>query len=453
MLTPARGVAFKVLLRVEREASYAVELLNSRLGAELSPADRGLAQEIVMGCIRWQAQLDWLAERLSGRSAARLDAEVRIALRIGIYQMRFLERIPVSAAVDQSVELVKRAGKRSAAGLVNAVLRKVTREPIETLLPLDMPEAERRPILLSHPAWLLDRWAQCYGAERAEAIALVNNQPPPLFVRLPPGTAAGFGVPCRYVRDCREVTGQPPAGLVIQDQASQIVPHLLEPQAGQRILDLCAAPGIKTGAIRELAPHARLVACDLHAARLRLVEELAGGPPSEAGRWAETPAPGGPPSESHWPAIDCVALDGTRPLPFGVTFDRILVDAPCSGTGTIRRNPEIKWRLKEPDLAILAARQRWLLSNALDWLAPGGRLVYSTCSIEPEENRQVVEEVLKGRNDCCFKPVEEVSGDFLAEAGRILLRGRFLETLPDQGVDGFFAALIEKSGGPSLRCL
>ncbi len=426
MLTPAREVAFKVLLRVEREASYAVELLNSPLTARLSPEDRGLAQELVMGSIRWQAQLDWLAARLLRQPSPALDPEVRIALRLGIYQLRFLDRIPASAAVNQSVELTKRFGKRSAAGLVNAVLRKITRDPIEALLPAGVPESERRAILLSHPAWLLDRWEVRHGAERAEAIARLNNQPPPLSVRLPPGQVVEQGQPCRYVRACRDMTGQLERGISgypIQDEASQIVPHLLEVRAGQRVLDLCAAPGVKTGEIRELAPAARLVACDFYPARLRLLRELLGGAAD---------------------AIDCVALDGTRPLPFAITFDRILVDAPCSGTGTIRRNPEIKWRLRAADLPILAAKQRWLLSNALDWLAAGGRLVYSTCSLEPEENREVVEEVLKERNDCRLRPVEELTGDFLTPAGRALLRGRFFETFPDQGLDGFFAAVIEK---------
>jgi 16S rRNA (cytosine967-C5)-methyltransferase len=426
MLTPAREAAFKVLMRVEREASYATELLNSRLAEKLSSADRGLAEELTLGCLRWQAQLDWLAACFSGKPPAGWDAEVRIALRLGIYQLRFLDRIPPSAAVDQSVELVKRVGKRPAAGLVNAVLRKVTREPLELLLPAGMSEEARRAIELSHPAWLLDRWRRSYGAERAAAIARANNQAPHLFVRVPPGATIEVGQPCRYVRRCRDLTGEAgrvPPGFIVQDEASQIVSYLLAPASGQRVLDLCAAPGIKTGAIQELAPGARLLACDLRPARLRVLRRLA---------WRQAAPP------------DCVALDGTRPLPFRVLFDRILVDAPCSGTGTIRRNPEIKWRLKPSDLPLLAARQRWLLSNALDSLAPGGRLVYSTCSMEPEENQDVVEAALKGRNDCCLTPVRQLEGEFLSEAGQELLNGRYFQSFPDQGMDGFFAAVIDK---------
>ncbi len=430
MLTPARDVAFKILLRVEQRHSYAVELLNSRLAEKLSAADRALAQEIVMGCLRWQGQLDWLAAHFSGKLPVRLDLEVRLALRIGIYQSRFLERIPAAAAVDQSVALVKRAGKASAAGLVNAVLRKVTRAPLESLFPAGLSEAEKLLAEFSHPPWLLERWARRYGWNRARSIARVNNQPPPTFLRVPPGASVEDGQPCRYVRSCRELTDAAPQlarRFPVQDEASQIIPYLLAPEADERVLDLCAGPGVKTGALAEMAPGAMLVAADLHPARLRLMKRLAA--PGRAG----TPL--------------CVALDGTRPLPFAVSFQRILVDAPCSGTGTIRRNPEIKWRLTENDLTTLVAKQRWLLNCALECLAPGGRLVYSTCSIEPEENQAVVEEVLEDRPDCVLVPMERSvarPAAFLTDAGQELLRGRYLETLPDQGLDGFFAAAIER---------
>ncbi|MCX6616345.1 MAG: hypothetical protein NTZ98_09615 [Acidobacteria bacterium] len=432
MLTPSREIAFKVLLRVEREASFAAELLHSRLAEKLSPPDRALAQEIVMGCLRRQNQLDWLAALFSGRAPARWDAEVRVAVRMGIYQLRYLERVPAPAAVDQSVEAVKRARKASAAGLVNAVLRRVTREPLEQLFPAEMGPAERRAIRLSHPGWLLERWEQRYGAERAEAIARLNNEAPPVFIRVPPGARVEIGRPCRYLRDCREITGlapetraagAPEARYPAQDQASQIVPHLVAAEPGQRVLDLCAAPGLKSAALLDLVAGLSLIACDVHPSRLRLMRRLAGA--------------GGE-------RFRLVALDGTQPLPFAVAFDRILVDAPCSGTGTIRRNPEIKWRLDQDDLPILAAKQRWLLSNALDSLAPGGRLVYSTCSIEPEENQSLVETVLEGCPAFRLVELERLPAEFFTEEGRTLLRGHWFQTLPDLGMDGFFAAVIER---------
>ena len=430
MLTPARLVAFQILLRVEREQSYAAELLNSWRTEKLSAADRALAQELVMGCLRWQGQLDWLAARFSGKVPDRWDPEVRVALRLGIYQLRFLERVPASAAVGQSVELVKRVRKGSAAGLVNAVLRQVTRAPLESLFPAGMPEPAKQQIELSHPGWLLERWARNYGPQRARAIARANNHPPPVFILVPPGRSIDVGQPCRYVRNCREVTGEVKrveGRFSVQEEASQIIPHLMAPQDGERVLDLCAAPGMKTGALAELAPGTQLVACDLRPARLRLVKKLAG------------------PGRAHAPL--CVVLDATRPLPFGVAFHRILLDTPCSGTGTIRRNPEIKWRLTENDLQVLAAKQRLLFDNALSWLAPGGRLVYSTCSLEPEENQAVVEQVLAERSGFALVPVKQAAArgaEFLTEAGRDLLRGQYLETFPDQNLDGFFAAVIER---------
>ena len=430
MLTPARQVAFQLLLRVEREQSYAAELLNSWRTGKLSAADRALAQELVMGCLRWQGQLDWLAGRFSGKLPEHWDPEVRLALHMGLYQLRFLERVPASAAVEQSVALVKRARKGSAAGLVNAVLRKVTRAPLESLFPPSMPEPARQVIELSHPGWLLERWARHYGPERAQAIARIHNRPPPMFIRVPTGTNIKAGKPCRYVRNCREVTGEIrrlTGQFPVQEEASQIVPYLLDPKAGDRVLDLCAAPGMKTGALAQLAPAAQLVACDLRPARLRLVKKLAGS--------------------SRTRALSCVVLDATRPLPFGVRFQKILLDAPCSGTGTIRRNPEIKWRLTDSNLPVLAAKQRLLLDNGLSLLAPGGRLVYSTCSLEPEENQAVVEQVLAERSGFALVPVKRAAAraaEFLTEAGRELLRGQYLETFPDQNLDGFFAAVIER---------
>lgn len=402
-LSPARSVAFQVLLRVETRASYAADLLNSPLAERLSPADRALAQELAMGCLRWQGQLDFLIRHFSGQDPARLDAEVRLALRLGMYQLRFLERVPARAAVDQGVELVKRARKSSAAGLVNAVLRKVTRGPVP------MPETA----LYSHPEWLLARW----GKE----IAGLNNQRPVTFVRLPPGAAHGVLQPGRYVRRCAVAEG--PTPFPIQDETSQMIPYLLDVRNGQWVLDLCSAPGMKTAGMAELAPGAKLVACDLHPARLAMV-----------------------------PGRLRVALDGTQPLPLARRFDRVLLDAPCSGTGTVRRNPEIKWRLKPEDLPALAAKQRALLENALESLEPGGRLVYSTCSLEPEENEQVVEAVLGRRAGFVLRSAaaeRDRLRESFTEEGLAMLGNPYFRALPsDHGADGFFAAIIERQGPP-----
>ena len=323
-ISPPRLVAFGVLRKVE-SGGYASDLLLSR-SASLDTRDAGLASQIVFGALRRQSQLDYLIEYYSGRRLT-LDSEVRIALRMGIYQLRYLERVPPHAAVAESVELVKRARKHSAAGFVNAVLRKVDRSPVE------WPDRE---VALACPEWLLARWERQYGAEAAMGIA-----------------RAALAEPVQYKRGDR-----------IQDIGSQAIVPLLGLGPGQSFLDLCAAPGNKTAQALECG--VRAIACDRSFHRIAPMRSL-------------TP--------------NLVVLDGTRPLPFARPFDRILVDAPCSGTGTLGRNPEIKWRLTPADLAQFHCRQVALLASARAALAPGGLLVYSTCSLEPEENQAVVASV------------------------------------------------------------
>jgi 16S rRNA (cytosine967-C5)-methyltransferase len=323
-MSPARAIAFRVLKRVHG-GGFASDLLR-REAAEAAPRDAALAETLVFGCLRYQAQLDFLIGAYSGRPQMKLDPEVRIALRMGIYQLRYLSRIPAHAAVTEAVELVKQAHKRSAAGLVNAVLRKVNRKLVA------WPD---RATELSIPPWMLDRWSQFYGPEAAAAIAIAALAEP-------------------------ETSINPATGRQ-QDRGAQTIVPLLEIGPGMTVLDLCAAPGNKTA--QALAAGARVVACDRSLARLIEV-------PAEALR---------------------VAVNAAEPLPFRTKFDRILVDAPCSGTGTLGRNPEIKWRLTPDDLRRFPPLQRAILHQALTALKPGGRLVYSTCSLEPEENQGVVE--------------------------------------------------------------
>jgi len=329
MPATARQIAFSILRKVEA-GGYASDLLLAGTAA-LASRDAGLASEIVFGALRFQAQLDYLIQHYSG-SGKRLDPEVRIALRMGIYQLRYLDRVPPHAAVAESVELVKRGPKRSAAGFVNAVLRKVDREPAHW---------PNREVELSCPEWLLARWERHYGTETAVGIARAALQAPQTYVRI--GRAGD------------------PTHTRIQDINSQSIVPLLRLEPGQSFLDLCAAPGNKTA--QALEAGVRAVACDLYFHRLAQMKPL---------------------------TARLVVLDGARPLPFGGLFDRILVDAPCSGTGTLGRNPEIKWRLTAADLAPLHSLQVALLASARAALAPGGLLVYSTCSLEPEENQAVV---------------------------------------------------------------
>jgi len=328
--SPARSVAFEVLRQVER-GGYAADLLFA-LSAPLDSRDAGLASEIALGVLRYQSQLDFLIERYSGRSASRLDPEVRIALRMGIYQLRYLERVPAHAAIHESVDLVKLARKRSAAGFANAVLRKVDRQPVAW---------PSREIELAHPGWLLERWDRQFGPEAATEIALANLERPGTYKR----------------------------GSRIQDIGAQSIVPLLELSPGQTFLDLCAAPGNKTA--QALESGVRAVACDFHWSRLAPMKSM---------------------------GIDLVLLDARQPLPFRGSFDRgsfdrILVDAPCTGTGTLAHNPEIKWRLRPAAIEELREIQRRILRHAMEALAPEGRLVYSTCSLEREENEDVVQEL------------------------------------------------------------
>lgn len=354
MPAPARIAAFDILRRVD-SGGYASDLLLERTGS-LDSRDAGLASEIVFGVLRYRAQLDYLIELYSSRR--KLDADVRDALRMGIYQLRYLERIPAHAAVTDAVDLVKRAHKRSAAGFVNAMLRRVDRDPVAW---------PTREVELSCPEWLLARWEANYGADAAAGIARAALREPEKFVR------------------------EGPAGPRTQDIGAQSIVPLLRLEPGQRFLDLCAAPGNKTA--QALEAGVRAVACDRRFDRLAQLKSL---------------------------GVPLVLLDGTRPLPFGRSFDRILVDAPCSGTGTLGRNPEIKWRLTPADLEDLPRRQAALLVNARAALAPGGLLVYSTCSLEPEENQAVA----------------ATAPAALATNAALRLPGR------DAG-DGFYAAVIK----------
>ncbi len=359
-ISPARRVAFDVLESVAG-GGYASDALRER-SAKLERRDAGLASQIVFGCLRYQQQLDYLIFRYSGRKAEGLDLAVSIALRSAIFQLRYLERIPAHAAVDEAVELVKQH-KRAAVGLTNAVLRKVNRDPVK------WPDLQTE---LSCPAWMLRRWGQHFGADAARGIARVALAEPETYIRVRPGSAPpeGMTVEATEVAGCFRllspgilVPGR--SGMRLHDISSQAIVPLLDLRPGQTYLDLCAAPGNKTLQALEI-PLGLAVACDVSPKRIREIPDV----------------------------CPRVVLDATCPLPFRRRFDRIFVDAPCSGTGTLGRNPEIKWRVQEQDFARLGIKQLATLGEALRLLAPGGKLVYATCSLEREENEEVIREAL-----------------------------------------------------------
>jgi 16S rRNA (cytosine967-C5)-methyltransferase len=357
--------------------------------AALSTRDAGLARQIIFGCLRYQAQLDYLIARYSGRAPERLDSLVAIALRAGIFQMRYLERIPAHAAVHDSVEFVKQR-KRAAAGLTNAVLRKVNRSPVS------WPDAATE---LSCPDWLLARWSKHFSPELAHEIAAAGLAEPVPYIRVPAGEdlPANPEVEATSVPGAYRLRSPAPPGMRLHDISSQSIVPLLELEPGLRYLDLCAAPGNKTLQALE-TPLSLAVACDISPTRIRDVP----------------------------PVCPRVVLDASEPLPFGILFDRIFIDAPCSGTGTLRRNPEIKWRVRERDLPRFADKQLQMARQAARLLAPAGKLVYATCSLEREENEDVVRILLEGEPS--------------------LRREREVWRIPgrDDG-DGFFAAVLTKS--------
>ena len=435
--SPARRAAFQILRRVELEGAYASVLL-AGLDREMREDDRALCHELVLGVLRRQLWLDRALEHFAKRSIDKIDLPVKLALRLGLYQLRFLSRIPPSAAVNESVNLVRAAGLRSAASFANAVLRHATREPDYDPASGVVGAAEKLAIETSHPMWLIERWTSAFGLAETAALAHANNEPAPVAFRFTQrrkdakqiikeleGRGARVSLskiaPDAWRIDgagstLRELTRE---GLIyLQDEASQLVAHLLGAQPGDRVLDVCAAPGSKTTHLAALAPRALIIAGDLRAHRLRTLNQLA--------------------KQQGTDNIAVVACDATQRLPFAdASFDRVLVDAPCSGTGTLRRNPEIRWRLNAADVGELSSKQISILSNAAELVRPGGRLIYSTCALEPEEDEFVVERFAKEHNE--FAQVQ------LAAANELHTETGAIRTWPHRhGTDGFFVAAFER---------
>ena len=455
-VSPARAAAFEILLRVERESSYASELLHSSASERLSPRDHALATELVLGVLRWRSRLDEELADASSQRFDKLDLEILVALRLGLYQLRCLNRIPTRAALYESVELAKLVRKRSAAPFVNAVLRKLAahRRRYDPTFPRDI-SASAGSIArkLAHPAWLVERWAKEYGLPATQKICEYDQSVPQTAIRLRRESVAeelnqdGIKVrPAQLLSSARIVASGDVTKAsafrerqtFIQDQASQLVAALVGAggsgaafQTPLRILDCCAAPGGKTLAIADTSPGAAIIAVELHPHRARLMRNLL--------RKAKTQ------DQIH------VIVAHAERLPLNPTFDRVLADVPCSGTGTLARNPEIKWRLQPKDLGDLHERQVAILQSVMGQVRTGGRIVYSTCSLEREENEDVIQEALAQNNSFravdCRTELERLkeSGDLIWTDVTSLTCGSYLRTLPGiHPCDGFFAAILEK---------
>jgi len=443
----------RVLERIRRTRAYADLALHGALARSDLPApDRALATELVYGTLRWRGSLDFALSEVLDRDLAKLEPVVLSILRTAAYQLVRTDRIPVSAAVDQAVRCTRAAGAARAAGLVNAVLRRMA----ESRDRIAWPELEKDPIghlthALSLPRWMAERWVEQFGVEEAAALARASNEVPPRAVRanrrrvdvdallaalLPehPGARRCRHAPDGIVLEQRGHPGSDPLFLsgqyTIQDEASQLVVELLDPQPGERVLDACSAPGAKATAIAERVGDAgTVVALDRHPRRLGLVRR-------DARRLGV-------------PCIETHERDASRPLTDLGWFDRVLVDAPCSGLGTLRRNPDARWRIQPRDVERLAGVQAGILRQAASVLRPGGTLVYSTCTILHEENQHVLEAFLSASPEFRRTPREG-----LPEAVRpLIVENGSMRTLPHRHeMDGFFAARIQRNPEANAAC-
>ncbi len=435
-----------VLSRVESGQAFAnVLLYHSLADAHLSPADAGLATELVYGTLRYLSRLDWTLAGAVRYPVAELPPRIRAILRTAVYQLVFLHRIPARAVVHEAVGTAKRHGHAGTTALVNAVLRAIAAQG-ERPMPEEDDPAARLALRESHPRWLVDRWLQRFGSDDTLALCRTNNTPAPVSARVNRLRAT----PEAVVRDLSSagVTTQPtwlPEGLwldgsfdarhrlvasgvlTMQDLGAMVVTHLLDPQPGEIIIDACAAPGGKTTHIAErIGDTGRVLACDVHPGKLEALRR-----------------------RLDIMGVRCVEVVNHDARTLGEIYpqaaDRVLVDAPCTGLGVVRRRPEIKWRVHPEDVAGMASRQRAILHGAADAVRPGGMLLYSVCSTEPEEGPMVVEQFLVQHPDFARDPDLPLPGDLTvgdeAAAGTVTL-------LPHRhNTDGFFIARMRRRMG------
>jgi 16S rRNA (cytosine967-C5)-methyltransferase len=457
MVAPARTAAFHALRAVTAQHEDLPAALARSRAHLTDERDRSLAAEIVTGTLRWQRSLDYLIAHFAGRALRKLDPEVVIILRLSLYQILHLDRVPAAAIVDDAVDLTRGARKISAAGFVNAVLRATVRQRGSLPLPPRPADPDDRAASLeylgithSHPEWLIARWLDRVGLAAAERWVQFNNETPALTLRVNRLLTTRDRLqaelraddvetaPTRYTPDGLRVTaGNPLAGrgpappdggpagdrFVVQDEASQLVAFAVDARRDERVLDLCASPGGKATAMAaDMANSGTLVACDVRPPRMDLLRRTV--------------------QASGARHVRLVRVAPKGPLPFDAVFDRVLVDAPCSGLGTIRRDPDIRWRRSESDLPALAGGQLTLLERAALVVAPGGRLVYATCSSEPEENDQVVDAFLATHQEFQLIDLRTETNPVL----RPVLDDRgMLRTLPFvHGLEAFFAAALTR---------
>ncbi len=449
---PARQTALSVLYAIDAQDAYTDVALRQALGqSRLERRDRAFVTECVYGVVRWQGRIDWLLQQVCHRPLETLTPWIRNILRLGAYQCLWMHGTPARAAVYEAVALARRYGHRGTAGLVNGVLRALLRQH-ETCQP---PDAEHGPaahlaVVASHPQWLLERWLARYGWARTQAICEANNRPAGMTLRVhtlwtsrqvlverlrAEGVSevevAGLGPQGLRVQGTSRLDQLPSyrEGLFqVQDSGAMLVAPLCDVRPGQRVLDACAAPGGKTTHLAQLMQDTgRLVALDAQPGRLRLLRQNL--------------------RRLQLTCIIPVAANATEPLPWPERhgrFDRILVDAPCSGLGVLRRHPDIKWRKGEADVRRLQAVQLALLNRLLPTLASEGLLVYSVCSNEPEETHEVVHHVLQQHPELELHAIEP--GDLPSVAWPVpSATAGTLDLTPEQlGTEGVFVARFRR---------
>ena len=445
----ARGLVADILVKVETRKAYADVLLDQTLKAKsLSSPDRALLTELTYGTLRWRGRLDAHLAPLLRRPLEKTDPFLKNLLRLSLYQFIFLDRIPDYAAVNEAVELTKSRAGGKAGGFVNGVLRNFLREAKQVAKP-DLKESPINAVAeyWSHPEWLVKKWLRYFSTTETEALLQANNQEAPLVLRtnLRHGTREGLlelfqsrniqaspapwspqGITVQSKGLVENLPGFHEGNFQVQGEASQLVAYLLDPQPGERILDACAAPGGKTTQIAELMDdRGVVVATDISAKGLKRLQENA--------------------IRLRLESIRAFQADLSKPLSRSLSqpFDRILIDAPCSGFGTLRSHPEIKWNRGEADIKRLSELQEKILVNAASNLKPGGVLVYSTCTLIDDENERVVKTFLQQQKEF----VLDGATAYLPQPARSLVRGNYFMALPHKhNTDGFFAARMRKLG-------
>ena len=443
-----RGICLDILNRLEKADRYPDHLLDDSLKKyrHLTPLDRSFLTELTYGILRWRERLDWIIRHFSNIPIEKIDLETLNILRLGLYQIQFLSKTPPAAAVNESVELAKRIRGRGGAGFVNAILRAVLRKREGIPYPdINEDPALSISVIHSHPLWLVRRWVEKMGIEETVTICNFNNQISSLTLRtntlkisrkelIEKLKQKGFApLITPFSEDGMMLEHPPPISelpflkggfFIIQNEASQLVTFILDPKPGERILDACAAPGSKTTHIAQrMKNEGEIYALDLNKAKCGLIKEIC--------------------RRLEIKRVRTIIGDVTRPLPLpkGLTFDRILADVPCSGFGTIRKNPDLKWKKGEADIRRLSKLQLAILENLSGYLKKGGILVYSTCTIFHEENEEVVEKFLDDHQEFRLDQISKI----LPEQFQSLIENGYFKTFPLRNeMDGFFVARLRK---------